>query len=95
MNAETKFKIVAYVRCDENANDGIAMSCGVFEQSSRTFAFRKNLYIAQIAGSGYQKVEFDPVALTPAMFIWFSPQRRDNEVTPIYVDRVLIKRQLP
>ena len=89
-DANTKYKIIVYARCDATASDGLAMTCGIYDQKERKNVAQKNLTVTQIAGLQYQKIEFDPLTLTPSMSIWFAPPKRAEEVQAIYIDRVLI-----
>ena len=89
IDTNTKFKIFAYVRCDATAKDGLAMSCGVYDQKEREFVVQKDLSVSEIAGSKYQKIEFEPISLHESMSIFFAPPKRED-VQAIFIDRVLI-----
>ena len=89
-NTDAKYKIIVYARCDATANGGLAMTCGIYDQKERKTIAQKNLTVTDIAGLKYQKIEFDPLPLTPSMSIWFAPPKRPEDVQAIYIDRVLI-----
>jgi len=89
-DAETKYKVVVYVRCDATVNNGLAMTCGINDSKERKIVSQKNIDVSEIAGSDYKKIEFDPIPLNQSMYIWFAPPKREGEVLAVYVDRVLI-----
>jgi hypothetical protein len=91
--AGAKYKIVVYVRCDATVNDGPAMTCGVYDQAESENVVRMSIEVSKISGLEYQKIEFDPIPLTPSMYIWFAPPRREGEVQAIYIDRTLIIKE--
>ena len=84
-NADTKYKIVAYVRCDATVRSGLAMTCGINN-------LQKEIAVSEVAGSAYQKITFEPISLDRSTSIWFAPSRRE-EVQAIYIDRVLIIKE--
>ncbi len=90
--SDAQFKVVAYVRCDATAKDGLAMTCGIYDEKERKGVAQKNLDVSEIAGSEYKKVEFGPLPLTTSMYIWFAPPKREGEVQAVYIDRVIIAR---
>jgi len=86
----TKFKVVAYVRCDATATDGLAMTSGIYDEKERKGVAHKSLDVPEIAGTEYKKIEFDFLPLTTTMYVWFAPPRRDGEVQAVYIDRVIV-----
>ena len=90
-DADSKFKVVVYLRCDATAKDG-HMTCGIQTQEGKNVATRC-FDAADIAGSEYQKIEFEPVSLSQSMFIWFTPLKKDEERQNVYIDRVMIIRE--
>ena len=94
-NAEsgTKFKVVAYVRCDATATDGSAMTCGIYDEKERKDIAHKNLEVSDIVGSEYKKIEFEFLPLTTSMYVWFAPPKREGEVQAVYIDRVIVVKE--
>jgi hypothetical protein len=92
-DAGTKFKVVVYIRCDATANEGYALTCGVFDPKKGVNVVYQGLDISEIAGSEYKKVEFEPVSLNPSMYIWFAPPNREGDVQAVYIDRVLVIKE--
>ena len=90
VDTDAKFKIVVYARCDATVNDGLAMTCGIYDKKERKDVVQKNLNVSEMNGSQYRKIEFEPFPLTQSMYIWFAPPKREGEVQAIYIDRVLI-----
>jgi len=93
MDANSKFRIVAYVRCDATAKDGTAMNLGIFDQKEGKGVAQQKLDVSEIVGSEYKKIEFEPLPLSQTMYIWFAPPKREGEVHAVYIDRVLIIRE--
>jgi len=89
---DTKFKVIAYVRCDATAKDGPAMTLGIYDNLNRKSVAQKFPTVSEIAGSQYKKIEFEPLSLTQSMYIWFAPPNREGEVQTVYIDRVLLIR---
>jgi len=94
---DTKFKIVAYVRCDATVNDGLAMTFGVSDQRENKVFENKvvtqnNIGVSEIAGLEYKKIELEPILLSRSMYIWFAPPNREK-VQAIYIDRALIIKE--
>ena len=95
VNVDTKFKVIVYIRCDATAEDGPAMTMGIYDNNEGISVMKKTPGVSEIAGSEYKKIEFDPVPLTPSMYIWFAPPKREGEVQAVYIDRVLLIRENP
>ena len=93
-DADTKFKVVAYVRCDATVNDGIAMTCGIYDQNEQKHIGQMDFDVSVISGSKYQKIELEPLPLTQSMYIWFAPPKREGEVQAVYIDRVFIIKEI-
>ena len=89
-DADAKYKIAVYVRCDATVKDGRALSCVIYNQQERKPVAQKNIDVSEIAGSKYKKIEFEPVPLNQSMSIRFAPPNREGEVQAVYIDRVLI-----
>jgi len=49
---------------------------------------KKSIYVSEIAGSEYRKIEFYPVSLNQSMFINFMPSV--NEKNQVFIDRVVV-----
>ena len=93
VGADTKYKIVVYVRCDATASDGLAMTLGIQNSRERNKSVQKSLNVSEIAGSEYKKIEFESIPITQSMSIWFAPPKREDEVQAVYIDRVLLIRE--
>jgi len=91
--ADTKFKIIAYLRCDATVTDGLAMTCGVYDTKKSVGVAQKNIDVSTISGTTYQKIAFDPVALSPSMYLWFAPPKREGDVQAVYIDRVVVVQE--
>jgi len=89
----TKFKIIAYVRCNATVNDGTAMTLGIYDQKERKNVAQKSLSVSEIKGSEYKKIEFDSLQLSQSMYIWFAPPKRAGEVEAVFIDRVIIIKE--
>ena len=88
----TKFKVVVYVRCEASVNEGLAMSIGVYDSKKRLNILHKELYVSEIAGLRFKKIELEPTALSDSTYIWFAPPKRAGEVKAVYIDRVFLIR---
>jgi len=93
VGANTKFKLVAYVRCDATATDGLAMTTGIYNSTENKSVVQKELGVSEIAGSTYKKIEFEPVSINQSFYVWFAPPRRGREVQAVYIDRVIITKE--
>ena len=92
IDADKKFKIVVYIRCDATATDGPAMTISVYDSSDRSYTAQITPAVSDIAGSEYKKIEFEPIRLTPSMSIRFAPPKREGEVQAVYIDRLLLEK---
>ena len=89
-NADTRFNVVVYARCDATVNKGLALNCSVFDDSGGKMVMQKNCDASEIAGLQYKKIEFGPIPFTKSMSIRFAPPSREGEVQAVYIDRVLL-----
>ena len=78
----TKYRIFVYARCGKVEQDEIAMICDIGGIT------KKSIYVSEIAGSEYRKIEFYPVSLNQLMFINFMPSV--NEKNQVFIDRVVV-----
>lgn len=78
----TKYRIFVYARCGKVEQDEIAMICDIGGIT------KKSIYVSEIAGSEYRKIEFYPVSLNQSMFINFMPSV--NEKNQVFIDRVVV-----
>jgi len=92
MSDDTKFKVVAYVRCDATVNEGLAMSIGIYDSKDRENVIQKDFNVHEMVGSEYKKIELEPTPLSQSMYIWFAPPKREGEVQAVYIDRVILIR---
>jgi len=93
VEADTKFKIIAYLRCDATATDGLAMTCGVYDSKQAAGVLHKNLEVSAISGPVYQKIEFEPIPFASSMYLWFAPPKREGDVQAVYIDRIIIIKE--
>ena len=92
-DAGTRFKVVAYVRCDATAKNGPAMTIGIYNNDEGITVTQITPTVSEIAGPKYKKIELKPVPLTQSMYIWFAPPKRKGEVQAVYIDRILLIRE--
>ena len=93
VGADTKFKIIAYLRCDATVTDGLAMTCGVYDSKQTAGIIHQNINVSAISGATYQKISLEPVSIAPSRYLWFAPPKREGDVQAVYIDRVIIIKE--
>ena len=91
-NADAKFKVIVYARCEATAKDGKALVCYVYDYAGGGDFGRKEISVPEMAGPTYKKIEFEPFSSPQSLHIRFESPKRDGAVQAIYIDRVFIVR---
>ena len=87
------YRVYAAVRCEAVANDGPAMTLGVYDPKTRRGLGQKALRVGEINGGEYKLIDLGEFQLTPSCYLWAAPPKRPGEVTAVYVDRFIVVRQ--
>ncbi|MDO4571341.1 MAG: DUF4838 domain-containing protein [Planctomycetia bacterium] len=78
------------VRCDAKTDEGVGMTCGIYDWAAEKSIVHKTLPVSQIKGEKYVLIDFGTVPLSGTMYIWFAPPKRPDEVQNVYVDRFFL-----
>ena len=88
-----KYRVYAFVRADASAQDGSAMTLGVYDEDAKRGTAHKDLSVKEIAKPEYTCVDLGSLELKPSQYIWFAPPKRPGEVDAVFIDRVVIVRE--
>ncbi|MDZ7616108.1 MAG: DUF4838 domain-containing protein [Patescibacteria group bacterium] len=87
------WRVFAQVRCDATAEDGPAMTLGIYDADNRLSVAHRQLGVKDIRGEKYVTIDLGVHALKPGMYFWAAPPQRPNDVQTIYLDRIFLIRQ--
>ena len=87
------WQVFAQVRCDATADDGAAMTLGIYDSDNRRSVAHRRLDIQDIRGEKYTTIDLGAHALTPGMYFWAAPPERPDDVQAVYVDRIFLIQQ--
>jgi hypothetical protein len=92
-NADKQWKLVVRVRCDAAADDGNALSFGIY--GTKLFFLTERVPVKQCKGQKYAVVETKPFSLKPLEgknpFVWCAPPNRPlEEVAAVYIDEAIL-----
>jgi hypothetical protein len=82
-------------RVEATAEDGRAMTMGIYDSGQRKGVTGHTLSIEQAAGEQYQVFDLGTHALDGQMYFWAAPPERPGEVQNVYVDRLFLIREPP
>ncbi|MBR5759319.1 MAG: DUF4838 domain-containing protein [Thermoguttaceae bacterium] len=87
------YHVYAYVRCDADVDDGVAMTAGIYDSEGSKNLSHKTLYVPDIKNSQYVLLDLGSAPLTKTALVWFAPPKRPGEVDSVYVDQIIIVRE--
>ena len=92
-NRNKQWKLVIRVRCEGTANDGQALTYGVY--GNGFFDYNWSVSVPQCKGKKYVTTESMPFSLDPLIgkspYIWFAPpQRPPEELSAVYIDEAVL-----
>ena len=92
-DADKQWKLVVRVRCDAAADDGNALSFGIY--GTKLFFVSERVSVKQCKGPKYAVIETKPFSLKPLLgknpFVWFAPPKRPpTEVSAVYIDEAVL-----
>jgi hypothetical protein len=82
-------------RVEATAQDGRAMTMGIYDSGRRKSVTGRTLSIEQAAGDEYQVFDPGTHELGGQMYFWAAPPERPGEVQNVYVDRLFLIREQP
>ena len=87
------YRVYVAVRCEAEAEDGRALTMGVWDAGERKSLGQKALSVNEVKGSEYKLIDLGEFPLKPSCSVWVAPPKRPGEVTAVYVDRMIVVRQ--
>ena len=79
------------VRCDADAKDGTAFTCGLHNNGTGGDHFITHHAVSECSGKAYKLFKSNPVSIPEDGYLWFCPPARPkSQVGKIYIDRVFI-----
>ena len=79
------------VRCDADATDGTAFTCGLHNNGTGGDHFITHHAVSECSGKSYKLFKSNPVSIPEDGYLWFCPPARPkSQVGKIYIDRVFI-----
>ncbi len=89
-----KYHVYAEVRCDATVDDGIAMTCGLYNADTKKSIWHKKISVKEIKGSQYKLIDMGKLELIDKEYsVWIAPPKRPGEVVAVYVDRFIVIRE--
>ena len=90
----SRWHVTMRVRCDATADEGTAMTLGVYDDAQRRSVVSKRIQAQDIRGGEYRTIDLGRLVLGESMYAWAAPVvRKKEEVEAVYVDRVLFVRE--
>lgn len=87
------YKLYAYVRCEAELEEGIALTFGIYDSKNRKGVASKNIPVSEIRSDQYKRIELGPFEPGEQMYAWFAPPKRPGEVQAVYIDRLVIVKE--
>lgn len=88
--AVAKWHVYAAVRWEATAQEGTAMTLGIYDYTNKKGVCSKTLKIEDFPDSGYQIIDLGSHALQKGMNVWFAPPERPDEVQNVFIDRIFL-----
>ncbi len=90
----SRWQVYMRVRCDANADVGVAMTIGVYDDATRHSIVSRRIPVETIRGKEYRLIDLGVHSLGKLAYAWAAPVVRDqDDVGAVYVDRVFMIRQ--
>ncbi len=90
----SRWRVSMLVRCDATADDGAAMTLGIYDDDAHRSIVSKQVPVAAIRGNEYRLIDLGVHTLGKLAYAWAAPVVRDPaEVEAVYVDRVILVRE--
>ena len=94
VTAGSRWRVRFRVRCEADADDGVAMTLGIYDDANRKSVISRRTPVKDIKGDTYQTIDLGVHELSEAMYVWAAPVVREpEEVKTVYVDRVYLVRE--
>ena len=95
VDAEPRFHIYAWLRCDASALDSPApaFQVGVFDPAPWKPVFQRAIPTNQASGPGYTRLDLGNHVLPPTAYFWVAPLNKPDQIRGIYLDRVVFVRE--
>jgi hypothetical protein len=94
-SANTNWHVYAMARVDATPDadqKSIALRSGIYDTTNRKTVADTSVFINQVEGDTYQKVDLGTHSLNGGMYIWFAPAK-NAAVKKIYIDRIILIRE--
>jgi len=89
--AGSRWRVRFRVRCEADADDGVAMTVGIYDDANRKGVINRGIPVKDIKGDTYYTIDLGVHELSEAMYVWAAPVVREpEEVVAVYVDRVYL-----
>ncbi len=88
-----KWQCYAEVRAEGKAQDGPAMTVGVYDAKAGKGLTQRQLEMAEATGGKYHTIDLGVHQLTGDCYLWVAPPERPGDVDAVYVDRFFFVRQ--
>ena len=92
-----KWRVISYVRADAKAEQGDAMQVGIYSYKAPAMCVTKTLKIQQLDPKGYTPIEVGTIDFdqdSNRVSVWAAPMDNPDVISAIYIDRVVLIREL-
>ena len=91
--SKPQFHFYVYARCNASAEDGPAMTMGIYDHAERKEIQHRSFTVEELKGDDYKLVDVGTTSGNSSEQLWFAPPKRPGEVDSVYVDRVIVVRE--
>ena len=90
----SRWRVCMQVRCDASTDEGVAMTLGVYDDSTRRSIVSKRIPVESVRGREYRLIDLGVHRLGKLAYAWAAPVVcAKGEVDAVYVDRVFLVRE--
>lgn len=79
-------------RCEAKASSGPAMTMGIYDTQAKQGVAHRTVKVEESVGADYRLFDLGVHPLSSTMYVWVAPPQRPDEVTAVYVDRMIFVR---
>ncbi len=80
-------------RCEAKAASGPAMTMGIYDSQAKRGVASRTVKVEESVGPEYRTFDLGVHPLSSTMYVWVAPPQRPDEVSAVYVDRMIFVRQ--
>lgn len=87
------WRCYVFARCEAKAEKGRAMHIGLYDATAKKSVAGLDVTIEQSAGTAYKPFDLGVHPLRPSEYFWVAPRDNPDEVTAVFIDRIVLVRE--